>query len=408
MRNVFIAGAGQSGLQLAIGLLEKGYDVTVATNRTPEEVATGKVLSSQCMFNAAHQMEEDLHLNLFDDQCPPVEGMSFVVGDPERGGKAIEFSSRLSAPAQSVDQRVKMPAWMSEFEARGGKLLINDVGIDELEAATRHHDLVLVAAGKGEIAKLFPRDDSRSPYDSPQRALALTYVTGMEPRPEYSAVCFSLLPGVGELLVFPALTTTGPCEIMVFQGIPGGPMDCWHDVSSPAEHLSTSLEIAERFFPWQRERCDNVALTDANGILTGRVTPTVRHPVATLPSGALVLGVADVVVLNDPFTGQGSNSASKCAASYLDSIVSQRDQPFDRAFMQSAFDRFWAYAQSVTEWTNALLGPVPPHVIQLLAAAQEHHEIAQRLVDGFDDPRDFSNWFMSPESAQRYLSSFTS
>ena len=33
-----------------------------------------------------------------------------------------------------------------------------------------------------------------------QRALALTYVHGMTPRPDYSAVNFNLIPGVGDIL----------------------------------------------------------------------------------------------------------------------------------------------------------------------------------------------------------------
>src|SRR5437867_6253580 len=44
-------------------------------------------------------------------------------------------------------------------------------------------------------------------------------VTGMTARPEFSAVSFNLIPTVGEYFVFPALTTTGACEIMVFEGI---------------------------------------------------------------------------------------------------------------------------------------------------------------------------------------------
>jgi hypothetical protein len=40
-------------------------------------------------------------------------------------------------------------------------------------------------------------------------------------------VAFNIAPTIGEYFVFPALTTTGPCEIGVFEGIPGGPMDCW-------------------------------------------------------------------------------------------------------------------------------------------------------------------------------------
>ena len=55
-------------------------------------------------------------------------------------------------------------------------------------------DLVIVAAGKGDIAQLFERDAEKSPFDKPQRALALTYVHGMKPREDHSAVNFNLIP----------------------------------------------------------------------------------------------------------------------------------------------------------------------------------------------------------------------
>ena len=138
---------------------------------------------------------------------------------------------------------------MKTFEERGGQILFQDAGIEDLERWTQSHDLVIVAAGKGEIAQMFERDAQRSPYAKPQRALALTYVHGMTPRPEYSAVNFNLIPGVGEYFVFPALTVTGPCEIMVFEGVPGGPMDCWADVKTPAQHLERSLSILDTFTP---------------------------------------------------------------------------------------------------------------------------------------------------------------
>ncbi|EPM61826.1 hypothetical protein A262_05499 [Pseudomonas syringae pv. actinidiae ICMP 19073] len=34
MRRIAIVGAGQAGLQLALGLLAEGYHVTLTTNRT--------------------------------------------------------------------------------------------------------------------------------------------------------------------------------------------------------------------------------------------------------------------------------------------------------------------------------------------------------------------------------------
>jgi 2-polyprenyl-6-methoxyphenol hydroxylase-like FAD-dependent oxidoreductase len=405
---ILIVGGGQAGLQLALGLLQAGHDVTVVSNRTPDDVRDGQVMSSQCMFDAALQHERDLGINFWEAETPPVEGISLAVPAPPGvetpTGRVIDWASRLDAYAQSVDQRVKMPGWMEELEKRGGRLVIEDAGVDELERYTQENDLVVVAAGKGEIVRLFERVPDRSPYDQPMRALALTYVTGMTPRPEFSAVCFNLIPTVGEYFVFPALTTTGPCEIMVFEGIPGGPMDCWGDVTTPAEHLAKSKWILDTFMPWEGERSRDCELTDENGILAGRFPPTVRKPVAELPSGRLVLGLADAIMLNDPITGQGSNNASKMAAAYLDAIAQHGDAPFDRAFMESAFERFWnGYGQFATTWTNALLSPPPEHVLKLLQAGNESAAVAHRFVNGFDDPRDYFSWFMFPDKADAYL-----
>ena len=404
MRKILIVGAGQAGLQLANGLAQHDYDVTVVTNRTPEQIRDGKVLSSQCMFDQALQHERDLGLNFWDDDCTPVEGLSFSVPTPDgSGNKAIYFEARLDRPAQSVDQRVKMPRWMGELERRGGKIEVHEATTDDLGRYAREYDLVVVAAGKGDITGIFERDAERSTYDKPMRALALTYVKGMTPREEFSAVNFNLIPGVGEYFVFPALTTTGACEIMVFEGVPGGPMDCWGDVETPEQHLRRSLEILEKFIPWEAERNRNVELTDDNGILAGRFPPTVRKPVAELAGGGLALGLADVVVLNDPITGQGSNNASKCAAVYLQRILERGEQPFDRDWMQETFERYWEYAQFVATWTNALLGPPPEHVLNLLGAAGQNDKIAKRFVEGFNDPRDFFEWFMTPDKADAYL-----
>lgn len=404
MRKILIVGAGQAGLQLANGLAQHDYDVTVVTNRTPEQIRDGKVLSSQCMFDQALQHERDLGLNLWEDDCPPVEGLSFSVPAPDgSGNKAIYFDARLDGPAQSVDQRVKMPRWMGELERRGGKIELHEATTDDLAQYAQEYDLVIVAAGKGDITGIFERDAERSTYDKPMRAVALTYVKGMTPREEFSAVSFNLIPGVGEYFVFPALTTTGACEIMVFEGVPGGPMDCWGDVETPEQHLRRSLELLETFIPWEAERNRTVELTDDNGILAGRFPPTVRKPVAELAGGGLALGLADVVVLNDPITGQGSNNASKCAAVYLQRIIERGEQPFDRDWMQETFERYWQYAQFVATWTNALLGPPPEHVLNLLGAAGQNDKIAKRFVEGFNDPRDFFEWFMTPDKADAYL-----
>lgn len=402
MRKIAIIGAGQSGLQLGFGLLGRGYEVTVYSNRRPEEIAAGRVLSSQCMFDMALQYERDLDINFWEDECPNVDGISFVLTGPE-GTKVFEWASRLDGYAQSVDQRVKMPGWMTAFEDRGGTIVYEEAGIETLETLTRDNDLVLVASGKGEIGKLFERDDRLSQFDRPMRALSLTYVKNLEPRPDYSSVCFNVAPGVGEYFVFPALTTTGPCEIMVFEGVPGGPMDCWKDVSSPDQHMERSMEILDTWFPWEAERARNADLTDDNGILAGRFPPTVRKPVAELPSGAIVMGMADAILLNDPITGQGSNNASKCARLFTDRILAQGDKPFDRQWMQETFDQYWDYARYVVRWTNSMLTPPEPHVQALLKAAADNPDLSQRIANGFNDPSAYAPWWFERAEAERMM-----
>ena len=401
MRRIAIVGAGQSGLQLGLGLLAKGYEVTLLTNRTGEEIRNGKVTSSQCMFDMALATERELDIDFWQDSCPPVEGIAVNVCNPGAEGESLfSWSARLDKNAQSVDQRLKMPQWMNAFEAAGGDLQIADVGIDELETLTAEYDLVVLAAGKGEVVKQFERDDARSVFSAPQRALALTYVHGMTPMEPYSRVAFNLIPGVGEYFVFPAETLTGPCEIMVFEGIPGGPMDCWQDVKTPQEHLQRSLEILKRFVPWEYERCKNVTLTDDGGCIAGRFAPTVRKPVLMLPSGRKVLGMADALVVNDPITGQGANNAAKCSKVYLDAICERGDQAFDLSWMTGTFERYWDYAQHVVAWTNSLLTPPPPHILELLGAATQSESLASKIVNGFDDPTDYQPWWFDAEACQ--------
>ena len=86
MARVAIVGAGQSGLQLALGLLGAGYEVTLVSNRSAEEIAAGPVLSSQCMFESALETERALELDLWREACPPVDGSSLAVRGQSTSG----------------------------------------------------------------------------------------------------------------------------------------------------------------------------------------------------------------------------------------------------------------------------------------------------------------------------------
>jgi len=404
MRTITIVGAGQSGLQLGIGLLQQGYSVNLVSNRTGEQIAAGRVLSSQSMYDMALGFERELDLALWDDECPPISGVHMRAGNQQ--GLMVDWRSRMKAPGQSVDQRIKMPRWMDEFVRQGGNLIIKDADIEALERYAANSDLVIVASGKGEIGKLFARDDQRSVFDRPQRCISLTYVHGMLPRSDYSALNISINPGIGEYINFPCLTLSGPADIINLECIPGGPMDRWDEVSTPAEHLELAVEQIREFFPWEAPRCENLRLTDDLGILAGRITPTVRKPIASLPSGRTVLGMADVLVLNDPITGQGSNNASKCANLYMKSILERGKESFDDAWKQATFERYWDYAQWVARFTNTHLLPPPESALRVFAACAENPEIASVVANAFDDPKSLNPWYYDLAEAERFVASF--
>jgi hypothetical protein len=121
--------------------------------------------------------------------------------------------------------------------------------------------------------------------------------------------------------------------------------------------------------------------------------------VLALPSGRRALGIADAVCLNDPISGQGVNTASKSAEHHRRAIVARGDRPFDEWWMRATADAFSSYADAVTEWTNLLLRPPPPHVVELLAAAGECPPLAAWLANGFDDPTRVLPAFADPRVA---------
>src|SRR5207249_10700053 len=162
MKRIAIIGAGQSGLQLGIGLLDAAYEVTLYSDRSADEIRHGHVLSSQCMFDSALETERDLGLNYWEEECPKVEGISFAVPDPV-GGKIMDWAARLDNYAQSVDQRLKIPRWMTEFQQRGGKLQIEAADIDDLERWGCSHDPVIVHRFSGTRARQIQLYDNRAP-----------------------------------------------------------------------------------------------------------------------------------------------------------------------------------------------------------------------------------------------------
>ncbi|CAL9593294.1 Styrene monooxygenase StyA [Nocardiopsis dassonvillei] len=404
MRRILVVGAGQSGLQLALGLLAEDYDVTLVGPDGPEEVRAGRVTSTQCLFGPALRRERRHGLSLWEDAAPRIRGVGLRVAHRDGGAApALAWRGALDEPARSVDQRLKLSAWLDLFVRGGGRLVRHRVRPGELAGLAAEYELVVVATGRGGLAEVFPRDAARSPHEAPQRSLALVYAAGAAPHPDGPSLSRTAVPGAGEVFSLPVLSLNGPCDALMVEAVPGGPLDRPLPATAPSgdvlEHL---LRVVRLHAPWEYERFAAARPADPMAALTGGYAPAVREPVARPGGGAPVLGMADTVVANDPVTAQGANMASLAAEVYRRAIVDHGTRPFDERFMRAAFAEYWRRARQVTAWSRVMLSG-PPHVWELYRLAARHQETADRFANSFADPSGLIGWFLHPERALEYI-----
>ncbi len=397
-RKIAIIGAGQSGLQLAIHLQQqKNYTISLYTDRTADQIRCGRLMSSQVLFNTATQREKVLGLNFWDNQCTHNTSVTFSLSPTNSKEQAIHWVGYID-PYQSIDQRLKLPRWMEKFEELGGELIVKNIDLKSLDQITNDHELTIVATGKREISQLFLRNDNRSPFNAPQRALAGLAVKNMLPSFTPPGTHFVVIPNVGEYFTTPGLTHNGDCEMMVFEGIPGGPFDSWDTITSPEAFLDHAKTLLKLFIPSEAERCSAIKLADENAFLAGRFTPTVRHPTYISGCGKAVIGLGDTIVLNDPIAAQGANHACKSAFLYGEAIIQHDDKPFDEKWMHEVAELSWnTHGRPACELSELFLMPLRKSDLALFKSASENKTLANRIANGLDDPASMS-WLLKQNS----------
>lgn len=409
MRKILIVGAGHAGLHLAHGLLTHGYDVTVITGQSSLEIRTGRPSISQFTFPTALEYERRLDLDFWSALSPQIREQKMFIF--KRGRPPVSLKGRShhgNGYSVSVDRRVKMADWLESFEDRGGKVVIHGVTVTDLDYFSRMFDLIIVAVGHGELGQLFAHDSSRFSGARP-RSLAQAYVYDLWPDPDGTENIGweGVTEEAGNILLIPILTQEGPAHNMLLVDKKGGPMDAWPDRPGPEEQLRRMKDLMRKYAPNFFERCKDAVLVDGRSTIIEELTPQVRNPVGVLPSGGKALGMADVVVTMDPFVGQSWNNSTRCAEAYLESIIEHGEKVFDEEFMTKAFDRFWEFGQDNQMWSEFASTMVeqelPEHLMNVLAAASEYQEIADRWVQGWDCPSDYKSWLFDPEMARQYV-----
>ncbi|HMV69958.1 MAG TPA: NAD(P)-binding protein, partial [Myxococcota bacterium] len=363
MRSAAIVGSGIAGLLTAHGLLREGFRVTLYSDRTPEDwLLRSAPTGTAARFPRSLDYDAELGLNFWDDACPELMGVSLSFGLKPRN-RLVTLTGRLDRPARAIDVRMMSARWMDELTARGGAVVIESVTVERLDAIAAEHDLTVVAAGRKELWSLFPRHAERSVYDGPQRKLCLVITRGgrmgFDGVP-FLPVRFNLTADVGEAFWVPYLHKDGdPTWNLLFEAKPGGPMDRFDPATNGHEALAIARQVIRDLAPWDADWADTMTLADDHGWLKGSVTPTVREPVARLPSGRVVTGVGDTLVSLDPIAGQGANSGTRMARNLVKAAAARGDAPLDEPWMRETFETFWeAQGQHIVRFNNLLLEPL--------------------------------------------------
>src|SRR6185295_1499416 len=171
-------------------------------------------------------------------------------------------------------------------------------------------------------------------------------------------------------------------------------------------------ELMRELFPWASAWLEPFTLADPRGWLVGAVTPTVRDPVGKLPSGRVVTGVGDTLMVFDPIGGQGANNGTRMAKHLVTAVNARGDGPFDAEWMTRTFESFWENdARHHWQFNNLLLEPMtgPGRLLMMAGygsdgvANTSAQRVANAFADNFDDARTFTPALLTAAAARKAI-----
>lgn len=407
MTKIGIIGAGIAGLHLAHYLQQHGVSVTLYTDRTPDEMRAARLPATSGFTGVSLLRDAALGVNHWDRPEHHTSEARFRIA----GDMPLAFTSTVPLPSLYIDMRLYLPRAMEDFAERGGRIIIAPCRADDVGRLAEGHELMIVATGRGGLSEMFPRIPERSPHQQPQRRILGGLFRGIQlPRPFRFG--FNIVPGAGEVFELQMLTQHGPTAALLFEAIPGGPLEPLTRLryeEDPAAFKRALLAALREHVPDTYARVDpaELAPTGPLDVITGAIVPTARCGFMPLPGGRFAMALGDAHVSFDPITGQGANAVSRSARRMGELVTehARAGRRFDEAFCEQAEQQLWSCVRSASAWTNAALQPPPPHVIGLFFAAAEDQAVADAFTNNFLYPDRQWEVLSSPEATAAFIAS---
>ena len=363
---IAIIGGGYLGTLLAIELLKNNCNVTIFTAVREEKLKSGRILSSQCIWAPALEIEKNILGHYpWEEDYKGISGFHFrKINDCKTDNLDIDISEKLLSPGSSVDQRMKIPFFLEIFTKKGGNLIFKKIDSNLLNQIANQFDLVIVAAGKGTYIfdEHFPLDHERCIYSKPQRTGSVVYINGRKQKLSDSLNStleeWTVVKDIGDFFCIPSYSFDGPCHIVCMEGFPGSAVDIFEGIKDQEQILKLTKELFIEYLPWEHDRWNDVSLIDKKAAICGGFTPSVRNPVSQSydSQNKSIIAFGDSHVLLDPLTAQGVNTHIKNIPFLVKSIINA-DRNFDYEWMRNTTENLYKKCSQIETIIDFYMNP---------------------------------------------------
>lgn len=405
-KKIGVIGAGTAGLHLGLYLRQHNVEVTIFTDRRPEDYAGMRLLNTVAHHAVTCDRETALGVNHWPGEKWGYFGHYYYIGVSPQ---PLRFFGDLHAPSRAIDYRIYQPRLMEDFLARGGKIEYREIKSEDVSRISADFDVVVVCTGKGPFGQMFQHDATHCPFDRPQRALCVGLFKGIKENP-IRAVRMSFAPGAGEMIEIPTWTFNGLSTALVMENHIGGDLEILSKVKydeNPRAFLGLLIEKLRKHYPDCADLIDEEEFDLANSsldLLQGGVTPTVRKSHIMLEDGKLAIALGDVHSVVDPVLGQGANAASYAAVVLAEEIVKQ--DVYCERFIELVNNRRNDRVLGASRWTNFMLKglkELPVELQQFIGAMSQNRALADAFTDNFNYPEKQWDVFASIPRMQSWL-----